>query len=717
MRVIVSEKPSMGRAIATALGIQGTGRNFIKGKDAIVTWCIGHLVQPVEPDEYNPNLKSWRMDDLPFFPDKFRYAPVKSTKDQFDVVTGLMNNPDVVDIINGCDAGREGQLIFDLVYKLSGCTKPVLRFWTSSLTDKAIQDAYSKMKPNDAYRGLGDAAVSRQEADWLVGINATRMQTLAVRQAGGDGVYSIGRVQTPTLAILVNRELDITNFVPKDFWTLWAVFQAQGGTYEGKWFRTEDGKDQDRFSKEVDVKAIAGKLAGLPGRIASVTAKTEKKKPELLYALTDLQKEANKRFGLTAEKTLEIAQSLYESKLLSYPRTNSRYLTEEGAKKAPEWIKALAHGQLAELQPFIAELRKRWPVQLDKRYVNDKEVEDHEALTPTENPAKNLQGDELKVYDLIARRFLATFFPDRIENKTTIITVIDKETFKTIGTVIKELGWSAVDPTHGKAKKEKAKGKTPDGSDGEAEEDSGLLPEVAKAEAVAVNNLFPKAGKTTPPKRMSEGDLLGSMQVAGRDLDDEELKGAMKACGLGTPATRASTIETILKRGFAERVKNVLQPTDKGIHLIQSIKAEALKSPQMTGEWEARLEQVRRNATGRDEFMTEIRAFVTDLVAQIKQQAPQVVPGSQGMPRSFGATIGACPKCGSDLQLRDWKGKFYVKCSAASNSACMVVYDTDDKGKALKACKFCKEPVRTTKDGGEVCTQCGKWQSAKKARG
>src|SRR5512145_1716796 len=314
-----------------------------------------------------------------------------------------MARDDVSEAVNATDAGREGELIFDLVYRLAGCTKSVLRFWTSSLTDEAIREAYSRMKAGDAYAGLRDAARSRQEADWLVGSHCTRAQTLVMRKAGSEGVYSIGRVQTPTLALLVNRELEITNFVPKDFWTLWAVFQAEEGAYKGKWF----GQEGDRFDREEDARALAEALKGLPGKIASVTAKTEKRKPELLYDLTNLQKEANKRFGFTAEHTLEVAQDLYEAKLISYPRTNSRYLTEADAQKAAGWIKAIAQGQLTELQPFVEELRARWPVKLDKRFVNDQEVEDHSALVPTENPARNLQGDRLRIYDLIARRFLA----------------------------------------------------------------------------------------------------------------------------------------------------------------------------------------------------------------------------------------------------------------------------------------------------------------------
>jgi DNA topoisomerase-3 len=711
LRLIVSEKPSMGRAIAAALGLQGSGRSSIQGQGVIVTWCVGHLVEALAPEGYDPALKRWRMESVPFFPEAFRYAPIPATRDQYDIVAGLMNRADVGEIVNATDAGREGELIFDLVYRLCGAEKPVLRFWTSSLTDAAILEAYGRMKPGESYRGLRDAARCRQEADWLVGINCTRAQTLAQRRAGGEGVYSVGRVQTPTLALMVNRELEILNFVPRDFWTLWAQFQAGAGSYKGKWFRKEEGRERDRFDTEAEAAALAEALRGQPGKVASVAARTEKKKPELLYDLTALQKEANKRFGLTAEHTLEVAQALYEAKLISYPRTNSRCLTEADALKIPGWIKAIGQGQLTVLHPFVAELRTRWPVKLDKRFVNDKEVEDHTALVPTESPARDLRGDQARIYELIARRFLAAHWPDRVEAKTTIVTRIVKETFKTTGTVVKALGWSEVDPPHGRPKKE-TKAKEGEADEAEDEEVSGTLPAVVKDEAVATTDLATKAGKTSPPKRMTEGDLLGAMQSAGKELDDEALKGAMKDCGLGTPATRANIIETLLKRGFVERGRNILQPTAKGIELVKSIQAEALKSPQLTGEWEAQMERIRRGEAERDAFMDGIRGFVKDVVAQIKGSAPQVAQRTAGAPgaKAFGPVVGPCPKCGAELHLRDWEGRHYVKCGASgADPECRLAYDTDPEGKPLELCRHCQGPVRTTKGGSKVCVLCGKW--------
>ncbi len=652
----------MGRALAEALGLPGRGRSLIEGNGLVVTWCVGHLVEALNPEGYDPAWKAWRWDRLPIFPEPFRYAAIPQTKEQFDVVARLLNRADITEVVNATDAGREGELIFDLVYRLADCHKPVLRFWTSSLTPEAIQAAYGQMKPGAAYEGLREAARSRQEADWLVGINATRAQTLRMRRAGAeDGVWSVGRVQTPTLALLVRRELEIRDFRPQSFWTLRARFAHPNGNYEGRWFKELGDQVTERFATEAEALELAAKLKDKPGKIRSATGRTEKKKPELLYDLTALQKEANKRFGFTAEGTLGLAQTLYEKQLISYPRTNSRHLTEADALKAPGWIKALAQGQLTELQPFLDELRKRWPVKLDKRFVNDKEVEDHAALVPTEKPARGLAGDELRIYELIARRFLGAYFPDRVEAKTTIITEVEAETFKTNGTVVKEEGWSAVDPPHRRKKVEKVT----DPAEAEEEADDeveGGLPAVKKGEAVETASLHPKEGKTTPPKRMSEGDLLSAMQGAGKELDDEALRGAMRDCGLGTPATRANMIETLIKRAYIERKRNILLPTDKGIRLIQGLPAEALRSAELTGSWEARLERMRRGEDSRGTFMADIRGFVSGVVAEL-QDAP--APQAHGIP---------CPTCTKPMRIipSTRRGEFFHRCSECNLTQAVV---------------------------------------------
>jgi DNA topoisomerase-3 len=662
----------MGRALAEALGLQGRGRSSMEGNGLVVTWCVGHLVEALDPEGYDPAWKVWRWDRLPIFPNPFRYAAIPQTREQFEVVAQFLNRKDVTEVVNATDAGREGELIFDLVYRLAGCTKPVLRFWTSSLTPEAIREAYGTMKPGTAYVGLREAARSRQEADWLVGINATRAQTLRMRRSGAEaGVWSVGRVQTPTLALLVRRELDIRDFKPATFWTLRAHFAHPNGNYEGRWFREQAGQTQERFTTEEEARALAARLEGKAGKIRSATGRTEKKKPELLYDLTALQKEANKRFGFTAEGTLALAQKLYEKQLISYPRTNSRHLTEADALKAPHWIKALAQGQLTELQPHLEALRKRWPLKLDKRFVNDKEVEDHAALVPTEKPAQGLAGDERRLYDLIARRFLAAYFPDRVEAKTTIITEVEGELFKTNGTVVKEEGWSAVDPPHRKPKVDRAADPA-EAQEEPDEETEGGLPVVKKGDAVAVNALTPRSGKTTPPKRMSEGDLLSAMQGAGKELDDEALRGAMRDCGLGTPATRANMIETLIKRAYIERKRNVLLPTDKGIRLIQGLPAEALRSAELTGSWEARLERMRRGEETRDAFMADIRDFVTHVVKELGAGAGAKThlsqPGHRDGTPAPQVHGGPCPQCGQPMRIipSTRPGDFFHRCFACN---------------------------------------------------
>lgn len=657
MRLIIAEKPSMGRALAEALGVQGRGRHCIEGRGLTVTWCVGHLVEALPPEGYDPALKSWRWESLPLDPGTFRYGPIEQTKEQYEAVARLLNRDDVTEVVNATDAGREGELIFDLVYRLSGCRKPVLRFWASSLTPEAIQEAYQAMKPGDAYAGLRDAARSRQEADWLVGLNATRAQTLRMRRTapeakGAEGVWSVGRVQTPTLALLVRRELEIRDFTPQPFWTLRASFLHALGPYEGKWFKEVEGQAIDRFNTEAEARALAEKLSGKPGKIRSVTAKTEKKKPELLYDLTTLQKEGNKRFGFTAERTLELAQELYERQLLSYPRTNSRHLTKADAAKAPQWIKSLSSGQLASaLKPHLDDLRGRWPVALDKRFVDDAQVEDHHALVPTEKPATGLEGDHLKLYELVARRFLAAYFPERIEAKTSILTEVEGETFKTNGSVLKQAGWSEVDPPQRRKKAAEAK----EEEDGEEDEEiEGGLPAVKKNDPADLQSLRPKEGKTTPPKRMSEADLLSAMQGAGRELDDEDLRGAMKDRGLGTPATRASIIETLLRRGYLERKKTLLVPTAKGIRLIQGLPVEALCSAELTGSWEARMERMRRGNETRESFMADIRTFVRQLVADLKDAPAPMATGK------------ACGTCGKPMRIipTTKRGEFFLRCGA-----------------------------------------------------
>lgn len=690
----------MGRAIAAALGLSGSGRHFIQGREAdgnllCVTWCIGHLVQAAEPDAYDPALKSWRLGQLPFLPEQFRYEAASSTGDQWQAVRELLQREDVTDVVNATDAGREGQLIFHLVYDLAGCARPVQRLWTSSLTDDAIRAAWKAMKPDSAYRGLTDAARCRQEADWLVGINCTRAQTLVARSRGGQGVYSIGRVQTPTLAILVNREKSIRDFVPQDFWTVLATFQPheRNERYVGRWFKTLDGKDIERFDTEAEALTLAERLHGKAGRVTSVSGRAERRKAELLYDLTALQKEANRRFKWSAEHTLEVAQQLYEAKLLSYPRTSSRHLTGDDAKKAPQWLAALDRAPYA---PFVSEIRAMGKGQapaLSKRFVDDKQVEDHSALVVTEKAAPaDLPSDQARLYDLVARRLLAAWFGDRVEHKTTILTVVEGESFKTTGAVLQDPGWTRVDPPPSRPK-------------GDDETEEAGLPLLKKGEAVATVDIAPKAGKTSAPKPMTEADLLTAMQGAGKELDDEALRGAMKDSGLGTPATRANMIETLIKRAYVERKterKNtVLQPTDKGIALIDSIQVEDLTSPVLTGRWEAAMEHIRRGEHERTQFMSDIRTFVAGLVQRIAASDVRV---GDAVAKGPGAVLGTCTRCGSNLLHQHWQGQDYARCSAIREAKCRVSYAIHPDGRWQQRCPSCTGPL----SGKGQCTWCGR---------
>jgi len=725
MRVVFAEKPSMGRAIAGAIGLSGSGKTHIrgrdlKGRDVVVTWGIGHLVALVEGFEaYDPAMKVWKSEHLPFIPPQFKTAVVTNSKDQFQAVKQILSDPGVEDVVVATDAGREGELIALYTFEKIGVKKPTLRLWVSSLTDEAIREGYGQMKPWSEYKPLQDSAQCRSEADWIVGLNGTRAITLMARRMGRKehGAWAVGRVMTPTLAILVQRELEIRQHVPKDFWTLEGAFQATGGAYKGKWF----GPNGDRIESEAQAKALLNKVQGKPARVAKLETREVRRNPESFFDLTGLQKEANKRFGFTAAETLEIAQELYEAKVLSYPRTNSCHLTEADERKAPGWLKAVGH--IPEYAPFVAEILKNGgPAKLGKRYVDDSQVEDHSALVPSENAATGLTPRQTKIYDMVVRRFLAAWFTARVEAKTILITEIEGETFRSNGTVVLEEGWSAVDPASISAKKVKKKGKTADEDEEEEAADGNGLPKVQENQAVQVVTLSTTKKQTEPPKRLTEADLLAAMQSAGKDLDDDELKEAMKAAGvtgIGTPATRAATIEKLLSKGspkfpkdpLVERKGKLLIPTQRGIDLIQLVPDPSLKSAEMTGRWEAQLEAVRTQKNTRATFMKNIAAYTQDLVASTLGQAPSgdsMSPGDRFQPLPL---PDPCPKCGGKVELRCWDGQYSTKCTS---QGCYFGFDADEKGQPTGKCPHCGTGrLRTTKNRNRVCADCDKWEVSK----
>ena len=431
----------MGRAVAAALGATTRRIGYLEGASDLVTWCVGHLVELDAPEAYNPAWKHWRLADLPLCPAPFSYHPAEPTRDQFNVITQLLGRADVSTVVNAADAGREGELIFDLVYTLARCRKPVERLWISSLTREAILAGFQHLQPAAAYRGLRDSARCRQQADWLVGLNATRAQTLRARQAGADGVYSLGRVQTPTLALIVARDQEIAAFVPVEYYEVVATFQARAGSYTGLW-GTAQGS---RLTSRADADAITAKVQGRRGTVVKVETQTRRERPPLLYDLTSLQQAANARYAFSAAHTLTLAQSLYEKTFITYPRTASRHLSSSVNRELRGHVEAASVGPYL---PFIHTILARGSVSLTSRHVDDTKVTDHHAIIPATqrvDPAA-LPPDEKRLYDLIARRFLAAFYPDAALERTTLRTEVEGERFTTRGTVVLAAGWQEVDP-------------------------------------------------------------------------------------------------------------------------------------------------------------------------------------------------------------------------------------------------------------------------------
>ena len=675
----------MGRDVAAALGATRRGEGFIEGTDDIVTWCVGHLVELAEPDAYDARLKSWRLEDLPIIPDHFKYHPAERTRAQFDVIKQLLAREDVTQVVNAADAGREGELIFDLVYTLAGCRKPVERLWVSSLTRDAIIAGFRQLKPAREYVGLRDSARARQQADWLVGLNATRAQTIMARRAGYDGVYSLGRVQTPTLALIVERDEEIAHFVPTTYYEVVADFQAEAGAYRGTWF----DRKGSRFDKREAAEAVVAKVNRQAGAVERVERKATKERAPLLYDLTTLQRTANVRYAFSAEQTLQLAQSLYEKKFLTYPRTASRHLSSSVNQELRAHVEAARVGPYV---PFIEAIIARGKLTLTSRHVDDKKVTDHHAVIPTKQRIEPhaVSPDEKRIYDLVVRRFLAAFYPDAELERTTITTAVLGERFITRGTVVLVPGWRTVDPP-GREEKKK---------DDEAADD-GELPKVVAQAAVETLKAEAVEKQTKAPPRYSESSLLGAMETAGKKIEDEELRLAMRDSGLGTPATRAAVIETLLKREYVTREKKTLRATQKGVTVIKLLPAPLLKSPELTGLWEGKLARMVRGEYAHATFMAEVKQMVGEVVAQIAGAQMERATGGQTqsarreLPRPEGAL--ACPKCAAEnrtgflVERESASGKF-LTCSEG-REACGFISDAPKNAKQRKALVQTKCPT------------------------
>jgi DNA topoisomerase-3 len=609
---VVAEKPSVARDIARVLGASERGQGYLKGRGFVVTWAIGHLVGLAEPHQIRPEWKRWSREQLPMLPESWPLVVLDSTKDQYDVVARVLNDPQVERVVCATDAGREGELIFRLAYEKAACRKPVSRLWISSLTEDAIRDGFSKLRDGRELDPLADAARGRSRADWLVGMNLSRACSLAF-----DETLPVGRVQTPTLAMLVERELAIRDFVPEDYLEVAATFAPEAtGSYAGTWFRGAAPTPESKRLPKDGTEAQAIVARALAGRASIEKVRREQKRfpPPPLYDLTELQRHANRLYGFSAQQTLAFAQALYEQKkLLSYPRTDSRHLSTAVAATLPAVVQAIAAPYRSQLAPGTGQRP------LGKRFVDDSKVTDHHAILPTTTSPEgvSLSDGERKVYDLVCRRLLMAWHDDHLAALTTVITRIDTpgvaDRYHSTGTSVEQVGWKVLDVAPPRKKK------------GEDEEDvelpgglrDGLPTKVLEAKAL------PK--RTRPPRRLTDATLLTAMETAGRTLDDRELSDAMRERGLGTPATRAETIETLLRHGYAERQGKALAATEKGIRLIGRVHPH-LKSPAMTAEWEAALARIQRGQEQLAPFQRRIEQFVRELVAATLGGAGSTVP-------------------------------------------------------------------------------------------
>ncbi len=625
--LVIAEKPSVGRDLAGTLPgafKQSQDKTHLVGDDVVISWAIGHLVGLADPEQYDEKLKKWRFADLPIVPSRFMLVPNDDkARKQLQAVHKLMKEPDVELIVNACDAGREGELIFAYLYETSGVKKPVKRLWLNSMTKAAIQDAFEHLREGEEMRLLEEAARSRSEADWLVGMNATRAASIRLR-AAFDGAVSLGRVQTPTLALVARRELEIRGFVPEPYWLVEADFAAAGERlYSGRYL---GGKR----IKEDEASAIVADCTGQPGTIKKLEKKEERESPQLLYDLTSLQRHANTLFGFSARRTLAAAQKLYEEhKAITYPRTSSRFLTSDmiGEIK-PTAAHVGRHERYAQGAAYVTRLEKL-PL---GRVVNDKRVEDHHAIIPSrsEHDLTKMGPDESRIYDLVAKRFLAVFHPDAVYERTRVETTVADHVFRTSGRVLVEAGWKGV-----YGEEAQRSGKDEDDSGGDQ-----LLPALEQGEQVETRSVTSLRKETQPPRRFTEASLLGAMETAGKDIEDAELREAMKDSGIGTPATRAAIIERLIQVGYLEREGRALHATEKGVQVISLLGAHPLTSPELTGNWEHRLALIEQGEDTRPAFMSDIVKFTTDTVAELDKL--------KGV-RIERANLGPCPVCGRDV--------------------------------------------------------------------
>jgi DNA topoisomerase-3 len=694
--LVIAEKPSVGQDLARVLpGPFEKHEGYLEGPEHVITWAVGHLVQLAAPEAYDAKYKSWRMGDLPIVPEHFKLeVRDERSRKQMSVVTKQLAREDIEEVVNACDAGREGELIFAYLYEKAKAKKPVKRLWLNSMTSAAMRSALAALRPGGEFERLEQAARSRSEADWIVGMNATRAATIRLRSSF-DGAVSLGRVQTPTLAIVARREEEIRAFKPEPYWLVDATFAAVDGgpedtepasgerTYVGRFHAAAGapGKARGpRLATEQEALAIVSDCEGRPGTISKLEKKEQREKAPMLYDLTTLQREANNRYGFSAKRTLAAAQRLYEEhKALTYPRTNSRYLTSDMVEE----IKPIAglvgtHAEYRKAAEYVTGL----DVLPLGRVVNDEKVTDHHAIIPTrsEHALEKMGSDDRRIYDMAARRFLAVFHPEAVFENTRVETTVTAAggegdggyVFRTRGKLLLVSGWRGVYDEVATGSSPTADTKADADTRGDEDEDTDQqLPRLVADEPVQTRKIASIRKETKPPRRYSDASLLGAMETAGKLVDDDELREAMKDSGIGTPATRAAIIERLIQVGYLERDGRALVATEKGLNVIRLLNEHALTSPGLTGSWEQRLGKIERGEDSRKDFMGDIAGFAEETVKELDETLKDV-----RIPR---AKLGPCPVCGHEI-VENRKG---YSCWSREDPGCGFVIWKSKAGKQL----------------------------------
>lgn len=626
--LVLAEKPSVARDIARVLGAKRNGNGFIEGDKYVITWALGHLVTLADPDAYDDKYKAWRLEDLPMLPQKMKLVVIKQVSKQFKTVSSLMSRSDIDKLIIATDAGREGELVARWIMMKAHWKKPTFRLWISSQTDRAIKDGFNNLKPAKEYDNLYYSAQARAEADWLVGLNVTRALTCK-----HNAQLSAGRVQTPTLALIVAREEEIAKFKPSDYYTLQAVFKEFNATFR-------DAKNNTRFSNREFVEKICDDIKDKTAVVAKVERAAKKQNPPAAYDLTELQRDANKIYGYSAKQTLSLMQSLYEfHKVLTYPRTDSRYITDDVVATIPERLRSIAQGPYQKAAMTLY----RQPINA-KFIVNNAKVTDHHAIIPTEQSANfaKLSHDERNIYDLVVKRFIAVLSPSFEYDEVKLTIDIGGNSFHAKGKIVKSAGWKEI---YGASAN--------DDEDEETENKSQQLPELRQGMKLSVLNLKIVTGKTRPPARYTEATLLSAMENPSKQIADKQLKSVIEATsGLGTPATRADIIEKLFDNFSIERNGKEIRPTAKGKQLIKIVPAD-LKSAELTAKWEQQLQNISRGTADMKTFIAEMKKYATSLVSMVIASDAQYVHDNM--------TKEKCPECGKYLlEVNGKKGKMLI---------------------------------------------------------